>query len=231
MKHDPQPAPRTPARRQASREMRSAERFALLLRRAKLVCDSGEFPCVIRDVSATGLRLRLFHALPAERHFALELANGDVYCVEPVRAGDGREAGFRFAASIDVPTFLREASPFPKREIRLRLKLPALVIATGNVGQALVCDLSQSGARIESGRYLYVGQQIRLQAQGLPDLAANVRWRLGAHYGVVFQQYLAFDELARLLSCLQPPLEPGIGGSTGPVRQLGALTARAARTA
>ena len=35
-------------------EMRGAERFALLIRTAKLVSESGEFLCVVRDVSASG---------------------------------------------------------------------------------------------------------------------------------------------------------------------------------
>ena len=46
--------------------MRGAQRFTLLIRTAKLVCESGEYLCVIRDVSSTGVRLRLFHDLPAD---------------------------------------------------------------------------------------------------------------------------------------------------------------------
>ena len=36
-------------------EQRAAPRFISLIRAAKLVCGQGEFVCVIRDVSATGV--------------------------------------------------------------------------------------------------------------------------------------------------------------------------------
>ncbi len=47
-------------------EKRSDARFTSLIRAAKLVTSQGEFICVIRDVSATGISLRTFHA--AARH-------------------------------------------------------------------------------------------------------------------------------------------------------------------
>src|SRR5690606_20786923 len=55
-------------------DMREAPRFALLIRSAKLICDSGEYLCIIRDVSETGVRLRLFHPLPPDQLLTLELA-------------------------------------------------------------------------------------------------------------------------------------------------------------
>ncbi|MGE0284318.1 MAG: PilZ domain-containing protein, partial [Rhizobiaceae bacterium] len=110
----------------ANENLRGAQRFTLLIRTAKLVCESGEFLCVIRDVSETGLRLKLFHHLPQDRHLALELANGEVYFVEKVWERDGH-AGFRFAAPIDVQGFIAEVSPFPRRQVRLRMHEAATV--------------------------------------------------------------------------------------------------------
>ena len=48
----------------ASVEARSTTRYTLLVRAAKLVSSHGEFVCVIRDVSETGLSVRLFHGVP-----------------------------------------------------------------------------------------------------------------------------------------------------------------------
>ena len=45
-------------------DLRGAPRFALLLRVAKLVVNGRERFCVIRDASATGLKVRLFAPLP-----------------------------------------------------------------------------------------------------------------------------------------------------------------------
>ena len=64
---------------------------------AELICDDSEYLCIIRDVSATGVRLRIFHALPPSRTFQLELATGE-----------------RF--EIDVPTFSLD-SPEARRTL------------------------------------------------------------------------------------------------------------------
>jgi hypothetical protein len=98
-------------------EMRGAQRFTLLIRTAKLVCESGEFICVVRDVSETGVRVRLFHDLPVDRRMALELGNGEVYFIEKVWERDSL-AGFQFSAPIDVQGFIAEVSPYPRGKCR-----------------------------------------------------------------------------------------------------------------
>ena len=183
-------------------EMRGAQRFTLLIRTAKLVCESGEYLCVIRDVSSTGLRLRLFHDLPADPHMALELANGEIYFIERVWERDGH-AGFRFAAPIDVEAFIAEVSPFPRRQPRLRITIPVVLAAESQASVATVRDLSTQGARIETARYLAIGQKVRLEGDGLPATVAKVRWRSGADYGLVFEQVFTLEALAVLADKLQ----------------------------
>lgn len=183
---------------------RGAQRFNLLIRTAKLVCETGEFLCVIRDVSATGVRLKLFHRLPVDRHLALELGNGEVYFVERVWDSDGH-AGFRFAAPIDVQAFIAEVSPFPRRPARLRMGIAASVTALGVSADALIRDLSQRGAGIETGRLLALGQPVTLDAPGLPQIVARVAWRNGRFYGLAFERVFTLEELARLSVALQMP--------------------------
>lgn len=193
---------------------RAAERFTLMLRVAKLVSSHGEYACVIRDVSVTGVRLRLFHALPAERHLVLTLANGESYFVEnvwesaPENAREaGREAGFQFSAPIDVTAFMTESSQFPKRQVRLALDLPAALAIRDVASPAVIRDLSQQGARIESERMLFVGQHLRLKTERLPQIFASVRWSHGSTYGLVFQNGFRLDELARTIWAIREPAE------------------------
>lgn len=188
----------------AEEGQRRAQRFSLLIRTAKLVCESGEFLSVIRDVSVTGVRLKLFHRLPADRHLALELANGEVYFVEKVWERDGH-AGFRFAAPIDVHAFIAEVSPFPRRQVRLRMRIDAAIAAQGLSADALLRDLSQRGAGIETGRQLAIGQPVKLEVEGLPKIMAKVAWRTGKLCGLAFEQVFTLDELARLAAALQMP--------------------------
>ena len=191
-------------------DMRGAQRFTLLIRTAKLVCESGEFICIIRDVSETGVRLRLFHALPADAHMALELSNGEHYFIERVWERDSH-AGFRFAAPIDVHAFIAEVSPYPRRQMRLRLQFPALLTADGQVSAATVRDLSSQGGRIECARFLALGQRIKLQGDHFPAVLAKVCWRSGSDYGLVFEQVFTLEALAVMAGTLQH-----VGGATPP---------------
>jgi hypothetical protein len=188
----------------AAETRRAEQRFTLMLRTAKLVGENGEFLCVIRDVSASGVRLRLFYPLPHEPRLALELSNGTHYFVETVWEKNG-EAGFRFAAPIDVGAFMAEASPYPKRPIRLRTSLPATVSSHGTAAPAVLHDISQRGAGIETGSLLALDQLIRLEAAGLPPTYAKVRWRNHPHYGLIFEQTFRLDELGRLAGGMQTP--------------------------
>ena len=183
---------------------RGAQRFNLLIRTAKLACETGEFLCVIRDVSATGVRLKLFHQLPADRHLALELGNGEVYFIERVWERDGH-AGFRFSAPIDVEAFIAEVSPFRRRPVRLRLQIPATVTALGVQADAVIRDLSQRGAGIETGRLLAKGQPLTLDALGMPQITARVAWRNGRFYGLAFERVFTLEELAGLSVTMQMP--------------------------
>jgi hypothetical protein len=185
-------------------EQRGAERFALLIRTAKLVTEQGEFLCVVRDVSATGVRLKLFHPLPDVARMALEQANGDFHFIEKVWEADGH-AGFRFSAPIDVHAFIAEASPWPRRPVRLRVRLPGLLHADGGACAVWLNDISQAGGRIECPRHIAVEQRVKLEVAGLPPLIANVCWRSSPDYGLVFQQTFALADLARLTARLQQP--------------------------
>jgi hypothetical protein len=185
---------------------RGAERFTLMLRVAKLVSSHGEYPCVVRDVSATGLRVRLFHALPPERHMALMLGNGECYFVESVWE-QGREAGLQFSAPIDVAAFMTESSPHPKRQVRLAIDLPATLSIRDFASPVLIRDLSQHGAKLESEQPLALSQHCRLKAHHLPELFASVRWSKGSTYGLVFQRSFRLDELATLIWTLRAPAE------------------------
>lgn len=204
--------------KQVQADMRAAPRFSLVMRTAKLLCESGEYACVVRDISKTGVKLRLFHDVPPDSHLFLELANGNRYAMERMWH-DGDHAGFRFASPILVDEFVEETSPHARRPLRLRIQRPALVTADGRDCRAVLVNISQQGACIEASGELALRQQVRLEVAGLPLRFGHVCWRRKHAHGLVFQQSFRFDELARHVFALQPfeplPVEEVFGALYG----------------
>ncbi|WP_114521290.1 PilZ domain-containing protein [Altererythrobacter sp. ZODW24] len=187
-----------------NQEARHAPRFTLLLRAAKLILPAGEFLCVIRDVSATGLSIRNFHALPPGGPIKLQLQSGDSHELEKMWERDGA-AGFRFGENVNLVRFLSENGSYPKRPVRLNLQLAINLALCGEASSAEIRDISQQGARITSESKLAIGQSLQLNADSLPAIRAKVRWRKENEYGLVFEDTFQFAELACLAAALQLP--------------------------
>jgi hypothetical protein len=189
-------------------EQRTAPRFTLLIRAAKLVSAQGEFVCVIRDVSETGVSVRLFHALPSCQHFELHMPAGAVYRIARVWHRDN-EAGFTFAQPIDVARLINESGDYPKRGLRLGLCFPVQLSTLAGSAEAVVENLSQQGARLECEALLAIDQNVRIALPDisgtLRDVRAKVRWRRGQSYGVVFDDTFTLGDFARLAARFQAP--------------------------
>ena len=202
----PQPA--------ASVEQRDAPRVALMMRNAKLAIDGREILCIVRDVSATGLRIRGFHQIPSGKACSIELFEGQRLPIEEAW-NTGTEAGYRFSEAKDIDALVHEYGPFPRRPIRINLAMPGVVIA-GDVGtQVIIRNLSQQGACIESDSRWAPSRLVRLTGRCLPDpLHAKMRWRDGQLHGLVFERTFTLADFARLADRLQQ-------GHARPARQRG----------
>ncbi|MFN4136132.1 MAG: PilZ domain-containing protein [Novosphingobium sp.] len=185
-------------------EKRAAPRFTLLIRAAKLIVDdSAEFLCVIRDASATGLKIRMFTPLPPYRSLAVEMSNGERFPVELVWVQD-EFAGFRFTREVDIERLLDEGhGAYPKRQVRLRVQLDALLHSGGEVVRVAFQDISQQGACIACDKWLLMNELVRIETNLLPPIYAKVRWRSHPRYGLLFEQTFKLDELARIAAPLQ----------------------------
>lgn len=184
-------------------DQREAPRSSLMLRIAKIVAQGGEYPCLMRDVSAGGISLRFFHKVVPEQRVILEQANGATWPIERVWAR-GHEAGYRFACDVDVETFIAERSKYPDRALRLRIGRPALVALEGQTRRARTLDLSCKGARLEAEDRLPVGSFVKVAIEGFPLRYGHVKWRDGEQHGIDFQGTMPLDEFARHILAMQP---------------------------
>lgn len=196
----------SPAVGRSNQEQRVSPRFTLLIRAAKLIVDGdSEFLCVIRDASSTGLKIRLFHPLPTHyRTLSIEMSNGDRYSAEVVWM-EGDFAGFRFLDSVDIDRLRDEAhGAYPKRHVRLRVRLDAMLHSGGEAVQIAFQDISQQGACVDCDKWLLMNELVRVETGVLPAIYAKVRWRSHPRYGLLFEQVFKLDELARFAAPLQP---------------------------
>jgi len=199
-------------------DLRAAPRVSLLIRPAKLIAPCGEYLCVLRDASATGVKVRCFHPLPAQA-MVLELGNGDRYEVERMWE-QGDHAGLRFRAAVPLEYLIKESGPYPKRPVRLRLTLPALLVSGRDVLRAVIHDLSQQGARLDCGEPLALDRRFRLEIPGVPPIVAKVRWRRPPAAGLVFEETFRLEDFARLAFKLQPPPDPPGEDDGNPFKRL-----------
>lgn len=189
-------------------DQRAAPRFTLLIRAAKLVSPNGEFVCVIRDVSETGVSVRLFHAMPSGSPIELHMPGGGTYEVEP-KWERGNEVGFQFAENVDVQRLINEAGEYPKRGLRLEVFLPIRLSTLTQRCEGLVVNLSQQGARFECDGLFAIDQNLRVETlepvPEFPETRAKVRWRRDKEYGVVFDDTFTLGDFARLAARIQCP--------------------------
>lgn len=186
-------------------EQRAAARYISLIRAAKLVAEAGEFVCVVRDVSQTGVKVKTFHPMPDDgQPVALELQNGERFSLRPVRQGEG-EASYAFARPVAVERLIREHWSHPKRPFRVNVDFAARLAASCGSHDAKVVNLSQQGARVITDARLAVYQLVRITAPGLPEIRAKVRWHRGGEYGLVFEDTFALPQFARLAALIQAP--------------------------
>ena len=183
-------------------EGRAAPRFTVLIRAAKLISPEGEFLCVIRDVSESGLSARIFHPLPDCGAMMIELQNGDRYEADLVWQEEDR-AGFRFRRPVDVARVVEVPSHFTKRAIRLNLNAEAEIIASLQIIPVKIHDISQQGAKLETAQHFSIDQRVKLRADGLRETEAKVRWRREGMCGLIFEETFQFGELARIIRHLQ----------------------------
>ena len=186
----------------ASADQRAAPRFTLLIRAAKLVTREGEFLCVIRDASESGISMRIFHPLPRCDGMILELQNGDRYGVELVWQEEDR-AGFRFNIEADINRIIESPSRFAKRPVRLNIGAAAEIEAMGRAEHAVFQDISQQGAKLACSRSFAIDERVKLRADGMPEIFAKIRWRREGTCGLVFEETFQYGELARIARRLQ----------------------------
>lgn len=194
------PIPPGPIPRQDERERRGASRLFLILRVAKLIVDENEQFCIIRDASATGLKIKLFAPLSRHDKLAIEVANGDRYPVRCVWTEDD-SMGVQFLEPIALERFLGDTKESGRRQhLRLRLALQGWLHLGETATGITFYDISQFGAAFKTDKWLLIDEMVKIETADLPLIYAKVRWRNHPNYGVSFENPFQLKDFAGYLA-------------------------------
>lgn len=175
---------------QPEEDRRSEERKTMILRVGVLSQDERASFCLVKNVSATGVRVRLYSSTCRLGDVLIRVVDEDPISAKIVWIKKD-DAGIEFDGRIDPETLLRlqqKLSPVRRRSMpRIKATSYAAVRVDGRNVQAVLRDISMMGARITTSRPLEVGAQASVRFPDLPELRANVRWTAEAECGLVFE--------------------------------------------
>ena len=175
-------------------ERRGGERHLTLFRVGAIVIGDHRELCLIRNISAGGMMLRLFSPVETGQQVGIELKNGLPVTGTVSWMKDG-QVGIAFDSPVDVVELLsNEDGPRPRMP-RIETDTMIQVRQGATTYRLRACDISQGGLKLELTAELAVGAEVVTSLPGLPPQPGMVRWAANGFAGLSFNRPLALPEL------------------------------------
>ena len=179
-------------------------RYAMVMRDGFLHVDGERVPCVVRNISSGGLMARIYRPVEDGKPVKVELASGQLVAGTILWERDW-VVGVAFEDDVDVETILAEqwvsegVEGDRRRTRRIKVECPATLKVQLRFYFGKLCDLSPTGARVETRGTLKKTGDAMLALPDLPPLPASIRWVNGRECGVEFKEQIPADALSRWL--------------------------------
>lgn len=168
------------------------------LRVGTITIDGRRELCLIRNISAGGLRAHVYTPLVEGQKVSVELKTNQQTSgtVSWVREGS---VGVSFDQEIDVEELLAsqlgtDGGPKPRMP-RVEVDRLGELRIGARIYPINTCDMSQGGVRIEIDHPLRVGEHVVLTLEKFRPIAGVVRWYQEGRGGIAFNQVVPFQEL------------------------------------
>lgn len=176
-------------------ERRHDERHMTLLRVGSLIVGDRRELCLIRNISAGGMLIRVYSAIAPGTRIAIELKQGEPVAGTTLWAQD-ELVGVSFDESVDILSLITAPADAPKARMpRLEVSSTAWVRDGAVVHRTRTINISQGGLRVETANGLPPGAQVTVTLPGLTPEQAVVRWNDGEACGITFNRVLALPQL------------------------------------
>lgn len=183
----------------ADSDRRDGQRHMTLYRVGSILVEDRRELCLIKNISAGGMMVRLYCPIEEQTQVTVELKNGD-----PIRGKiswvKDHNAGIAFDETIDVIDILSSAMDAPKpRMPRIETECHAVLRDGGSPVRVKVCDISQGGVRLECQTILPQGADVIVTLPGLEPQPGLACWVDRGFIGVAFNRLLPLGELVSWL--------------------------------
>lgn len=185
------------------KDRRSADRDTTVLRIGVITGGARTTFCVLRNVSETGVQVKLYDPLSAGHPVVLRVGDGAPVSGKIVWVNK-RHAGIKLDNPLDSAGLMRmrEHLDLKRRRAipRIRTVARAIVRSGGRTFGGQLHNISSVGAKLTAGRALADGESLRLCLPSLPELRAYVCWSEGETFGIRFQSPIPVEVLTEWLA-------------------------------
>lgn len=179
-------------------ERRTQERHVKILRVGVLVVEGRRELCLIRNISAGGLMAHVYCPVRAGQQIVVELKAHEAIPGHVAWTRDSN-AGVAFDAPVDIEALLANPATLDNgwraRSPRIEVDRAATVRIDSVPSPARICDISQSGAKIETNAKLAIDGDVVITPEGFRPIGAVARWQEGDRAGIVFNEVIRLNEL------------------------------------
>ena len=179
-------------------DRRQAERHIKILRVAALTIEGRRELCLIRNISAGGLMAHVYSSVKLGESVVAELKTGQPIVGRIVWVKDSN-AGVAFDVPVDIEELLANPTMtdngWRARSPRIEVARAATLRIDGRASAARICDVSQSGTKIETDEILRIDGDVVLSPEGFRPIAGVARWQHGRAAGISFNQMIPLAEL------------------------------------
>ena len=181
-------------------DRREGERHMTLYRVGSILVEDRRELCLIKNISAGGMMVRLYCAVAIGTNVTVELKSG-----QPIQGKVGwvrdQNAGVAFDRPIDVIDVLSNSMEGPRpRMPRIETNCQVTIREGANVFRVQACDISQGGVKIRTESVLPIGADIIVTLPGLDAQAGIACWCSNGQAGIAFNRLLPLGDLVAWLN-------------------------------
>lgn len=171
------------------------DRHLTLFRVGSLVIEGRRELCLIKNISAGGMMIRAYCAIPTDTRVSVELKHGESVAGTAAWV-KGENVGVEFDQPIDVVELLTASMEGPRpRMPRIEVSSIAWVRQGAFNHRVQACDISQGGIKIATPAELSVNADVTVTLTGLETQAGVIRWSDAGTFGITFNRLLALPQL------------------------------------